>query len=314
MHYGRVVLGFAIFFSVAYFTFYSTGTSFLAPDKSFSPTHIPRKIWQTSKQPSMALEEEYRANIKKWQEMSPEWRYELLTDAGSEEYVRDTFGEGSEITEVYTSLKDNILRADLFRYLALYGSGGAYSDVDCEPLRSIESFVPQEYKTRTRAVVGLEYDTMLGQYSRGQALLDLQLCNWYFMSAKRHRLLALVVENVLSSLKELAQKQAVALPDVKATFNDVLSCTGPVQFTRSTWQYLTEVTGKDFTWEMVSTISEPLLVHDVLIMPVTAFGNGQSHSGSKPPSDPDALVHHQFKGSWKTGSHAYKAMEKAEGA
>ena len=94
----------------------------------------------------------------------------------------------------------------------------------------------------------------------------------------------------------------------------MLASTGPVQLTRSTWQYLSEVTGQEFTWERVSGITEPLLVHDVLIMPVTSFGNGQSHSNAGPPTDEAALVHHQFKGSWKTGSHAYKEMQKAEEA
>lgn len=308
MQYGHILLAvvatFAIFQLLAY--------RYRSTPGSLTTTSIHRKLWQTSKLAPMALEKEYQDNIRLWDQKNPTWRHEILTDDGAFEYVRDTFADNLDIVEAFTTLTDNIMRADFFRYLVLLGDGGVYSDMDTEALRPIETWIPEEYKNKTNAVVGVEYDTF-GQ-GRGMALLDLQLVNWTIMSRANHRLMEIVVKNIIVALNALAQRQGVPLSMIKANFNDVLASTGPVQLTRSTWQYLTEVTGQEFTWERVSGITEPLLVHDVLILPITAFGNGQSHSNAGPPTDEAALVHHQFKGSWKTGSHAYKEMQKAEEA
>ena len=117
--------------------------------------------------------------------------------------------------------------------------------MDTEVLRPIETWIPEEYKNKTNAVVGVEYDTF-GQ-GRGMALLDLQLVNWTIMSRANHRLMEIVVKNIIAALNALAQKQGVPLSEIKANFNDVLASTGPVQLTRSTWQYLTEVTGQELS-------------------------------------------------------------------
>ena len=274
------------------------------------PAAIRRKLWQTSKHAPMALDAEYQDNIKRWDEMNPSWRHEVLTDKGSDEYVRDRFSHDSEVVSVYTGLTDNIMRADFFRYLVLLGDGGVYTDIDTQILKPIEQWIPDEYMNQTSAVVGIEYDTFgLGH---GEALLDLQLVNWTIMSKANHRLMEIVVKNCVKSIKALAKKQNVGIEAIKATFNDVLASTGPTQLTRSTWQYLTEVTGEEFTWQKVTGLGAPMLAHDILILPVTSFANGQTHSNSRPPTDPSALVHHQFKGTWKTGSHAFKEMKHSE--
>lgn len=266
MHYGRLILAAALVASFLFLTFRSPRASFFhTTHTSINTTPIRRKLWQTSRLAPMALEDETKYNIALWNSMNPNWRHEVLTDDGSDEYIRDRFAQSRpDIVEVYTALKDNILRADFFRYLVLLGDGGVYSDMDTEALKPIDSWIPQAYKNATNVVVGIEYDTMGG--GRGQALLDLQLVNWTIMSAAGHGLMELVVKNVIDSLTALAQKQGVPLAHVKANFNDVLACTGPVQLTRSTWQYLSQVTGEEFTWRRVSGITEPVLVHDVLIL------------------------------------------------
>jgi mannosyltransferase OCH1-like enzyme len=281
-----------------------------ADEAAVEAVSIRRKLWQTSKYPPMALDKESRENIKRWNEVNPQWRHEVLTDQGSDEYIRDRFAQDTDIVSVYTGLTENIMRADFFRYLVLFGEGGVYSDIDTQILKPIESWIPEKYQNKTNVVVGIEYDTFgLG---RGQALLDLQLVNWTILSKANHRLLDITIRNCIKSLKALAKKQNTGIENVRADFNEILASTGPVQLTRSTWQYLTEVTGEEFNWQKVSDLQEPLLVHDVLILPVTSFANGQAHSKSRPPTDKTALVHHQFKGTWKTGSHAYSAMKDSE--
>ncbi|MCJ1398279.1 hypothetical protein MMC11_001476 [Xylographa trunciseda] len=271
---------------------------------------IRRKIWQTTKLSPMSLEERDRKNLEKWDEMNPAWRHEVLTDGGCDEYVRDRFAERPEIVNVFTGLKDNILRADLIRYLVLLGDGGIYSDIDTESLKPIDEWIPPEYRDVTNAVVGVEYDTF-GQ-DPAPALLIVQFVNWTIMAKRGHPLMDLTVRNAIGAIRALAEKQQVPLGQIQANFNDVLASTGPARLTTSTFEYLSEVTGTNVSWVDVTGLTVPKLIHDVLILPVTAFGNGQRHSNAGTPEDPTALVHHLFSGSWKTGSHAFKAMAPTE--
>ncbi|MCJ1379441.1 hypothetical protein MMC17_002542 [Xylographa soralifera] len=271
---------------------------------------IRRKIWQTTKLSPMSLEERDRKNLEKWDGMNPTWRHEVLTDGGCDEYVRDRFVERPDIVSLFTGLKDNILRADLIRYLVLLGDGGIYSDIDTESLRPIDEWVPPEYKDATNAVLGVEYDTF-GQ-DPAPALLIVQFVNWTIMSKSRHPLMDLTVRNAIRAIEALAEKQQVSLGQIQATFNDVLASTGPALLTTATFEYLSEATGTNVSWLNVTGITAPKLIHDILILPVTAFGNGQRHSNAGTPEDPAALVHHLFSGSWKTGSHAFKAMAQAD--
>ena len=268
-----------------------------------------RKIWQTTKLGPMSLGEKDRKNLEKWDEMNPTWRHEILTDGGCDEYVRDRFAGRPDIVKVFTALKDNILRADLIRYLVLLGDGGIYSDIDTESLKPIDEWIPPEYKDVTNAVVGVEYDTF--GHDPAPALLIVQFINWTIMSKNSHPLMELTVRNAISAIEALAEKQQVPLGHIQANFNDVLASTGPALLTTATYEYLSKATGTKVSWLNVTGLKAPKLIHDILVLPVTAFGNGQTHSNAGTPQDPTALVHHLFSGSWKTGTHAFKAMAQA---
>ena len=67
-------------------------------------------------------------------------------------------------------------------------------------------------------------------------------------------------------------------------------------FTESVFESLSFITGSPFTWQNVSGLTSPLLISDVLILPVNAFGSGQNHSNAGDPDNELALVHHLFKG------------------
>ncbi|MCJ1283637.1 hypothetical protein MMC26_002968 [Xylographa opegraphella] len=271
---------------------------------------VRRIIWQTTKRSPMGLGEIDRKNLEKWDEMNPTWRHEVLTDGGCDEYVLDRFAERSDIVGVFTGLKDNILRADLIRYLVLLGDGGVYSDIDTESLKPIDAWIPPEYQNATNAVLGVEYDTF-GQ-DPAPALLIVQFVNWTIMSKSGHPLLDLAVRNAIRAISALAEKQQVSLGQIQANFNDVLASTGPAMLTTATFEYLSDATGTKVSWLNMTGLTAPKLIHDILILPVTAFGNGQRHSNAGTPDDPAALVHHLFSGSWKTGSHAFKAMAQAD--
>jgi alpha 1,6-mannosyltransferase len=276
------------------------------------PNHIPhpKKIWQSSAHSLLYLDESSRANIQGWHNKNPAYRYEHLTDTSAQTYVRERFADHPDWVNFFPAIPDNIMRADLIRYLVLYGEGGVYSDMDTECLKPISSWIPEVYRDRANVVLGVEYDTA-GKGHVG-ALLDLQLCNWTILSRALHPLLYITITNALSAIAALAARQNTVLSNIAADFNDVLACTGPAQLTLSTFQYLSEYTGTNVSWQNMTGLEEGKLIGDVLILPVTAFGNGQRHSGARGKEDEQALVNHQFRGSWKKGGHDYKVVKEKE--
>ena len=259
---------------------------------------FPRKIWQTSKSGISGMDDSDREAIRTWTKMNQKWRYESVTQYSAESYIRETFPDRPDILEVFTDLQDPILRADMIRYLLLLGDGGLYTDLDTEALKPIEDWIPAEYRTRTNVVIGVEYDRLNGLRWLDWSL-DLQFASWAILAKPNHPLLELTVYNTIKSVRSLAFKQDTTIGGIKASQHEVLNATGPAQFTQSVFQYLSHSTGTDFTWMNVTDLKVPILVEDVLILPITAFGCGQPHSNSGEPDDETALVHHLFKGSWK---------------
>lgn len=53
-------------------------------------------------------------------------------------------------------------------------------------------------------------------------------------------------------------------------------------------------------WTDLKGLREPLRVGDVVILPVTGFSPGVGNFGSESRWDSQAMVEHNFEGSWKT--------------
>ncbi|CUS21165.1 LAQU0S02e07426g1_1 [Lachancea quebecensis] len=71
--------------------------------------------------------------------------------------------------------------------------------------------------------------------------------------------------------------------------------------TRKFYRKITEglMSSATFVTEFFSLIEEPVIVDDVMILPITSFSPGVNHMGSKPEDDDMAFVKHMFKGTWK---------------
>jgi alpha 1,6-mannosyltransferase len=67
------------------------------------------------------------------------------------------------------------------------------------------------------------------------------------------------------------------------------------------FESLSELSGREneVLRDVVSELTEPWQIDDVLILPINAFGSGQLHSGSRMPEECDPLVVHSFAGSWR---------------
>lgn len=276
----------------------------LTPQHLATPADLsrefPKKLWQTWRVSVSGMTDEERRVVGSWQKLNAKYRYELLTDAGALEYVHDRFG-GTEVDEAFRSLRDPILRADLIRYLVLLGDGGVYADMDCRALKPITDWIPLQYAGRANLVVGVEYDKQDGNRWPDWPR-DLQFTNWAIMAKPGHAVLELTVQMALLHLRGLALQEGKELGDVDSTYNQVLESTGPAIFTDAVFGYLTDATGETYNWLNVTKLQHPRLVHDVLILPINAFGSGQAHSQSGETIAEDAFVHHLFKGSWKDDS------------
>ncbi len=277
--------------------------------KLSQPTNMPefpRKIWQSWKTPVILIEGGDKDAAKSWQVVNPTYRYELLTDDGAITYVQERYNESHpEITKIFTDLSDVILRSDLLRYLLLYAEGGVYSDLDTTVLKPVAKWLPPQNVGPARLVVGVEVD-------EPKDVVSFAFCQWTVMAKPGHPTFWYMIEGAIERLRKLAIKQGTSISAIKASYGEVLDTTGPVAWTNAVFQSLREQTGKNITASDVHGLTEPLLIGDILVMPVTSFGNGQGHSNSKSIEDPAALVSHHFKGSWKSSHPPGQKAEPAE--
>ena len=52
-------------------------------------------------------------------------------------------------------------------------------------------------------------------------------------------------------------------------------------------------------WEFFGFLKEPVIVDDVMVLPITSFSPGVGHMEAQSSDDKMAFVEHKFKGSWK---------------
>ncbi|RMY15523.1 hypothetical protein D0867_06798 [Hortaea werneckii] len=258
---------------------------------------LPHKIWQTWKTPHHGLNEELMKLSKSWIDMNPDYRYELLTDGASMTYVQERFDHRQDIVKVFERTTDRVLRADLTRYLTLLGDGGVYTDIDTDCSTPIQEWIPDELQGHVGLVLGVEYDSQGGEI-RKDFTLPVQLCQWTIMAAPGHHALQTVVETVVSKLSA-DQVNLESIPSHDLQY--VLETTGPRMFTVAVLESLTSQLGRTVTYDEISNITAPKLIGDTLILPISAFGSGQDHSGSKPWGKDEQLMSHHYFGfkGWK---------------
>ena len=233
----------------------------LKPNTSEQSHLFPRKIWQTARTGPANLDDNDRISVRSWMKTNQKHRYEILTQYSAETYVKDRFSHRPDIEEVFVDLQDPILRADFIRYLVLLGDGGTYSDMDTMSLKPIEDWVPSAYANEVNLVVGVEYDKLDGE-RWGDWPLDLQFCTWAILAKPGHILMERTVDRVIAGLKALALEQETTVSGIHASYDDVLSTTGPALFTEAIIEGLADSTGTNFTWQNITGMTESRLVDD----------------------------------------------------
>lgn len=281
-------------------TFTTTTTTTTATPSS--PTRqssaFPRKLWQTSPNNANVGSE---PNVQQWLTANPSHRYERITAANGDDYVREHYAHDPNIVATFTELRDGMLRADLVQYLFLLAEGGVYTDMDTTCLKPIDRWVPTQYTDAADLVLGIEGDSLGGDLISGFTY-PVQFATWTMMVKPGHFILRMIVERVISQLHALAQRQNTTIAGIEAGYMDVMDTTGPGIFSQTIYQGLSELSGKEVDPSSLTGMKEPRLFGNVLVLPVTSFGAGLAHSNAGEVTDPDALVHHMFAGTWK-GDH-----------
>lgn len=88
----------------------------------------PNQILTTDKHKSV---DELPWEFARWKEIMPDWEIKYFDDDKLEQWVQDMFG-GSRAQEIWKGLPRAVLKADVFRYMAMLVEGGIYTDSDSE--------------------------------------------------------------------------------------------------------------------------------------------------------------------------------------
>ena len=227
-----------------------------------------------------------------------------MTDALMEHYVRQKYS-GTEMEKVYFEVQDYILRSDLIRYLILLKDGGVYNDLDVGCEKAVEKWVPKKFAQEAGVILGVEVDNDFGPDGRtwvgGEDLFE--LVNWTIMAKPGQPFMAFLLQRVLGNLRAVAQKQGTSLSQISYTVQEVLATTGPAALTAAFFDYASNITSTNVTYKNFTKIEKPVLMGEVVILPIHAFGAGHQVEWAGFKQDQrKVLVHHYFKGSWK-GDH-----------
>ncbi|KAI6085029.1 nucleotide-diphospho-sugar transferase [Hypoxylon rubiginosum] len=262
------------------------------------PRHVaefPKKIWQSWKDDSEDPTDRSAGLPHEWRALNPDYRYERITDDNINTFVRDNFPANT--SERFAGLADPILKADFLRYLILYSQGGVWADVDVKPVKPITDWIPEKYQTsRVNLVVGIENDHHKRPIWRDSPY-SVQLAQYCVYAKPNHPAIGNLIAKVEENLDQLLASKA---PGESVSFEEVMSNTGPFVFTDILMAYFSKMTGNKYTGNEMDRMTEPLLIDDVLVLPLDSFG-WLEHEHRQDGTGPNVLVKHLFMGSWREG-------------
>lgn len=268
---------------------------------------IPRKIWQIFLTPpgadenTFTLDPEKIKDVVSWLARNRDYQYRLVGDRGAKDMLIKHYGKDHTVWELFRDLPNTGLKSDLLRYLILGIEGGVYADTDTEAIQSIDDWIPLEFRNRTRAVVGIEFDRLDGA-NWAQIHPDLQMSIWTIACAPGLPLLDRMMERLVASIQKYAKDHNSTVANLEVSQGDVIELTGPAAFTDVVFEQIQLYDPSFVSLRNFSGLREPKLVGDILILPIDAFGMGQPHSNSTNDGTvpANALVKHKFNGSWRS--------------
>jgi hypothetical protein len=160
---------------------------------------VPKTINQTF--PTKVLPADLQANIDRLRGTNPDWDYHLYDDAEVSAFVSHHYG--SKILEMLNRIRPGYgaARADLFRYLLMYRTGGVYLDIKSGFDRPIN----QAIEPNERFLIS-QWDTSnpdfaaFGQHKEIEACPGGEFENWQIITVPGHPFLRAVIARVLHNI------------------------------------------------------------------------------------------------------------------
>ena len=105
--------------------------------------NIPKKLHLTCKDKNNITNPVWQICLEKYKSMYS--NYEIIIHDNEDIYkiIEKNF---PEYLEKIKQIKIGAVLADIFRYLILYLEGGVYSDLDCEPIKSVDELLNPDFK------------------------------------------------------------------------------------------------------------------------------------------------------------------------
>lgn len=267
---------------------------------------FPSYIWQTWKYTPASGDfgENFRLAEASWSEQHPGFIHEVITDEVAVHLMRHLYASVPEILEAYNALPMPVLKADFFRYLILFARGGIYTDIDTYALKSAVNWIPERAIRHVGLVIGIEADPDREDWAQWYSR-RIQFVQWTIQSKPGHPALR---EIIASITKETLKRKAAGT--LQGEIKGVVEFTGPAIWTDMIFKYFNDPryhggSVGNISWQDFTGMTEPKVVGDVVVLPITCFSPGVEQMGAKDYDDPMAYVKHEFEGSWKPESERH---------
>ena len=283
------------------------------PEKGYQ-----KNIWQTWK---IGLEDPSFPNMYKhlqatWDTNNPGYKHFVIADKQCDSMIQQLYAKVPDVAEAWTSMPKSILKADFFRYLILYARGGVYSDIDTTSLQPVDTWVSNnatlyDLPNNSGLVVGIEADPDRPDWAEWYAR-RIQFCQWTIQAKKGHPMLRELIAKITQITLERKKNDQLQKVLGKDQGGDIMNWTGPGIFTDMVFLYMNSIMQSEdrleqptnsheeiVTWHLFTGMRVPLVLEDVLVLPITCFSPGVGQMGAGGPNDKWAYVQHMFLGSWK---------------
>jgi mannosyltransferase OCH1-like enzyme len=166
---------------------------------------IPKIIYQTWHKKE--LPEEIKKTTNKMMEVNYSYQHCFYDDLDIESFILKNFND--DIFSAYKMLTIGAAKADLWRYLILYKTGGVYLDIDSVIYNNLDNLIIDE-----NAIISREKN--YGKFVQ-----------WCLIYPANHPILKICIDKCIFNIKN------------KIT-NDILELTGPIVYTKAINEYFND--------------------------------------------------------------------------
>ena len=187
-------------------------------------TAVPRILHQTYH--TKDLPAPLREAVERTCAVNPDWEHRLYDDRDIVDFIRKEYGEAILAAYLRIDPMYGAARADLFRYLLIYKTGGVYLDIKSVATRALTDVIRPEDTYLLSQWHGKRFAGMgMGTHRALRGMEGTEYQQWHIVAAPGHPFLKSVIERVLRNL-------SIYNPGIHGTGKrGVLSVTGPIAYT-----------------------------------------------------------------------------------